>query len=149
VLTKIQVLGKGSGCQAARPLAQVEAVPDASQACDVRVSVGSRRRKTRHAKSCAGKPEVRYDVSISDQVPGLRGLVAYQRDVELLPDDAERFVAMVREADRRERDGSDTVIGLRVASTPKTYKENLRQRCDQLGRSHAEPSVIRQRRSQQ
>jgi hypothetical protein len=56
-----------------------------------------------------------YDVSIPEKTPEQRELAIRKRVAELSREDPDRFFAVVRDADRRERDGNDPVTALEKA----------------------------------
>ena len=80
------------------------------------VNEGSDPRKaTGRAKRPGSGAQPPYDVNIPEKTPEQRELSIRKRLAELSKEDPDRFFAVIRDADRRERDGNDPVTALEKA----------------------------------
>jgi hypothetical protein len=80
------------------------------------VSQGADPRKaTDRAKQPDRGAQPPYDISIPEKTPEQRELAVRKRVAELSREDPDRFFAVIRDADRREREGNDPVSALEKA----------------------------------
>jgi hypothetical protein len=80
------------------------------------VNQGANPRKTTgRDKQPDSGPQPPYDVNIPMKTPEQRELAIRKRVAELSREDPDRFFAIIRDADRRERDGNDPVTALEKA----------------------------------